>query len=230
MKILLCSMLLISISTVCAAAQQSCPRIPPSPQAPLANPPKKNPPAPELSVVRGDGENPTLVFLGDSLTAGDGASAPDKRFPYVVAHSFDKPRAFESYARGGLTSTTIADLFQHIPVPEESVVIIWIGRNNTERPDVIVNDVTRAVSHISGRRFIVLSVLHALYDTAMPGGADFAKFKKINDALSAAFPENFLAVGLDLVCADRKDNTHPNDNGYSKVAHQVAAELKKRNW
>ncbi|MBN8998808.1 MAG: SGNH/GDSL hydrolase family protein [Rhizobiales bacterium] len=214
-----------------AFALDNCPRLPDPPKKAASQPDKPRPPPEFLVRTGGDSDQGgRLVFLGDSLTAGSTASSPEFRLAPQVSDLYGG-RRYESYANGGLTSTQIRNLASRESFPPDAVVIIWAGRNNAGKPDVVAADVQAIVDQIAPRRYLVLSVLHPLFDAGYtPGDPEYEGYARVNRKLAETFPHNFVVVGADFECGDRADNTHPDDSGYTKVAAAVHAALQERGW
>ncbi len=193
--------------------------------------PSKAPP-PRFIVKRGGIVEPTLVFLGDSLTQGAGVSDTTQTYPMQVIENIAQPeRRYEIYAIGGQDSTTLSTLFGEHRIPAKAVLIIWLGRNNNlSKPEVVVADISQVLLQHPVSNFLVLSVLRGRYESEQPGGERYKQIAALNEKLKAEFSSNFVDVGTELNCSDRIDNVHLDSNGYKKIANIVADELRRRSW
>lgn len=86
--------------------------------------------------------------------------------------------------------------------------IFWYGRNNYWERQQVLDDVAASVAFLEPcTKFVVLSVLNGAGE--IPGTWSYIRIKELNDALAAAYPDNFLDVRSYLV--SRYDATIPAD-------------------
>jgi hypothetical protein len=201
------------------AAAEFCPEwVPPQQvqqQAPAEPPARPT----QFYPVSGGAKSPALDFIGDSLSAQNGA-----RFPRTTAQ-LGHDRQFNVYAIGGQTSATIADLFAGVPVGNDAVGVIWVGRNNVPIGDKALDDASRIAGRFESGRYVVVGILPGRYKADQPGQLNRAKLDKANTALRDHFGDRFVdVVGL-LSCDDYQDNIHLTDAGYDKVARAVSARI-----
>jgi hypothetical protein len=130
---------------------------------------------------------------------------------------------------------------------DESIISIWIGRNNPAATDTVVSDVQSMVNLLKGptKCYVVLSICNGKGEV-YEGSA----FQKTNDALRSAFPDNFCDVRSAVVAgynpadpqdvADhsidttpaslRGDSVHFNADGATIVAKTVYAFMQAKGW
>lgn len=208
---------------VAIAAEAAVPAPPPAVAVAPAAP--RLPPT-AFTPTGADGIGPSLIFLGDSLTEGAGATAPEFAYPALVAGA----RAFTVYASAGQTSTVLSSIFKGVDLPEDAVVIIWMGRNNFRDTAVVLHDIANTVEQIGDRHYLVLGMISGRYYSEQPGREGFAAMSILNGALAAAYPHNFVPLGDDLLCSDRVDAIHLGDDGQRKIADTVGAAIAARGW
>ncbi|WP_370676030.1 SGNH/GDSL hydrolase family protein [Pleomorphomonas sp. PLEO] len=179
--------------------------------------------------MQGVGNEPGIIFVGDSLTQGDGATSKETSYPKRAIEALDKPRKFVVYAAGGKTSTAIADVFSKETVGAYDIGVIWVGRNNVSQREKIVEDVKQISQKFESKKVLVLGVLKGLRMSEQKGkiGQDI---DQINNDLRSAFPNAVLDVRTVLACDDYRDNIHLNDRGYAKVGALVQSEITSRGW
>lgn len=184
----------------------------------------------QAPTLYGGGSNGSpLVFVGDSLTAGAGATTLRHAYPEQLSGLLGD-RRFEVIARGGADSDTILADFEGRAIPEDAVTLIWVGRNNYINPLQVVGDIARIVELLPNKRFLVLSILKGAYANEAPGQPGSAAIDSLNAALEQQYSYRFLPVGQSITAADRTDNIHLNDVGYAEIAAEVKANLQAKGW
>lgn len=132
---------------------------------------------------------------GDSLTAQD--------YRQYLAQILGRNCFNHGY--GGKTSTYIRDQFLSGFNPDRTQ-IIWVGRNNYTRTDVVIDDIRDMVAAFGKQNFIIMMPPNGYYGTfgaaeglypedgngEMRGGSEYAKFTELADRLSKEYPANFL--------------------------------------
>lgn len=178
-----------------------------------------------------DGLVSSVVFYGDSLTAGAGAS-PGRDYANLVARFFDA--ASVMIAAGGATSTEIAELAQGAGAPRADTALLWLGRNNYAEPETVVADVARTVALLgSVTRFRVLGVISSSEDEERPGTPRANAIDDLNERLRTRYGSRFIDVARVLderaggraAPSVRSDHVHLNDRGHALVAASVIASL-----
>lgn len=134
---------------------------------------------------------------GDSLTAQN----------YAQYLSQILGRNCFNHGYGGKTSTYIRDQFLSGFNPDRTQ-IIWVGRNNYTRMDVVIDDIRDMVTAFGKQNFIIMMPPNGYYgdfgteDDLFPypedgsgemrGGTGYDKFMELTDRLSKEYPANFL--------------------------------------
>lgn len=179
--------------------------------------------------MQGVGEEPGIIFVGDSLTLGNGATSKEMSYPKRTIKAFGEPRRFVVYAAGGKTSTAIAGAFSKETIGANDIGVIWVGRNNVSQREKIVEDVKQISRKFDSKKVLILGVLKGLRMNEQKGkvGQDI---DQINNDLRTAFPNTVVDVHTVLACDDYHDNIHLNDRGYAKVGALVQREITLRGW
>ncbi len=74
-------------------------------------------------------------------------------------------------------------------------VVIWAGRNNSGQQAIILSDIAAMVAALpSPKHFVVLSLTNRDSDSEFAGGAGYAQIIGVNQALAAAYPNNYLDI------------------------------------
>jgi hypothetical protein len=179
----------------------------------------------EFGEWEGGEGGPELVFLGDSLTAGNAA-----RYPWTLSELQDD-RAFRAYATGGAPSGPLVELFEEVEIGADAVGLIWIGRNNpVEDADALIADLRAVAARFVSGNYLVLSFLSGRFESEQPTEPRREAIDRLNEEIAASFPDRFVDVRPALACADFDDNIHLTDEGYDKVAALVSAALDARGW
>lgn len=118
--------------------------------------------------------------------------------------------------------------------------IIWAGRNDAwSKPDTILANIRAIVDAIDvqEKRFVILSVLNGQNEGT--GTTAHRSITTLNETIRQAYPSNFLDVRASLAAGTpddtvpanlRADSIHLNDAGYGRVADEVSAFLRDRQW
>lgn len=164
-----------------------------------------------------------LVFVGDSLTHGQGASSRDFSPPELISKALGE-RKFQAFEKRGLGSTDILSGLDDVAIPADGFGVIWVGRNNTRDPEVIVRD-AKAIAEKFGDSHLVVSVLYARFENDKYDKGTFERIKLINSRLKETFGTRYVEVGDTLNCIDYKDDYHLADSGYQKVSREITSAL-----
>lgn len=138
---------------------------------------------------------------------------------------------------------------------EYDIDIIWLGRNNTSSEDltnICLDAIAACVKHLKAKnkRFVVMSILNGEYVNEYKDGNVYQRIINANNAIKAAYPENYLEVrgplvrsynpelpqdvldfSRDIVPASlRNDNIHLNDAGYDILEGLVYNFIKSKGW
>lgn len=177
---------------------------------------------------------PTIVFLGTSLTAGYGLD-PDSAFTVLVQHKIDSAGLQFRVVNAGVSGESSAGALRRIDWllrQPPSFLVIETGANDGLRgqsPDSIqanIQEMIDRVRVISPSTRIVLAGMEALPNL----GAEYVRrFRAIFPALAKAnrLPLiSFLLVGVAGVDSlNQQDGIHPNPAGSRIVATTVWREL-----
>lgn len=131
-----------------------------------------------------------IELWGDSLTAQNYGKYIEGTTVYT--HGF-----------GGKTSTYIRDEFLS-NFNKEATQVIWVGRNNYQEIDVVIDDIRDMVSTLTHNNFIIMCPPNGYYgefgtngedgNGEMKGGSNHSKFLELERRLSEEYPSNFLNI------------------------------------
>jgi lysophospholipase L1-like esterase len=172
-----------------------------------------------------------LVFVGDSLTLGVGASEPTANMPARVSALFGGAgRRFKVLGVQGAMAPTMRDAVLREKLQPADVVVIWLGRIGAANPETLpaIREIT---AHVPGGRYLVLSVIRRVdYTYEQPGTRAYEAVTRLNADLASDFGDHFVVVGEDVGRADHSDEMNLNDHGYAKIAKTVFDALTARGW
>jgi lysophospholipase L1-like esterase len=144
----------------------------------------------------------------------------------------------------GETSTQIKNRMVAATDKSGHVAIIWAGINNYTSGSTVISDIAVMVASLAEpKRYVVMSLLTGT--NQLSGSTDYTQVMTINNALAAAYPDNFLDIrgylvsqydsgvpqdvtdhGHDIVPSTlRFDFIHLNPTGYLLVAQSVQERL-----
>ena len=175
---------------------------------------------------------PTVLFVGDSLTAGYGVE-PEEAWPAVLAADWKRrglPWRARNAAVSGATTAGVADEVAWALTPDVKLVFVCIGGNDGLRGAPLTELKKNVGSLISGLRKRGVRVALAGMKIPPNYGEPYAR------GFAAVFPElarengvAFMPFLLDGVAADpalnQADGIHPNAAGHRRVAAAVSAFL-----
>ena len=108
-----------------------------------------------------------------------------------------------THGYGGQTSTYIRDKFLS-EFNEDRTQVIWVGRNNYNEVDVVIDDVRDMVSALGTDDFIIMCPPNGQWGSfgtngedgtgEMKGGDSYKNFLEIERRLAAEYPSNFLNI------------------------------------
>ena len=154
----------------------------------------------------------TIQFAawGDSLTAGCEATTPSTNCSYPYALSQDLNTTVFNGGVGGETSTQIAARQTAETGDYGYCQIIWAGRNNYSSQATVLADIATMVGNLTSPKcFLVLSILNGYGNSESKGQSNYNLIIALNQAIQAAYPNNYLDIREALV-ADY-DPTNPED-------------------
>ena len=118
---------------------------------------------------------------------------------------------------GGNTSTQIATRMLAATDKYGDITIIWAGRTNYWSQSQVLADVASMVSVLSSpKQFLVMSVLNGNLPGETKGSSNYNAIVSMNNALAAAYPNNYLDIRSYLVSQYNQENPadvidHSND-------------------
>lgn len=179
----------------------------------------------------------SVYCWGDSLTQGSGSTAWND-YPSALSKLKRVP-----YYNGGVAGETAQQIVARMlldPIHvRNGTVVMWMGRNNVTGSNPVTTILTQlaiAVAALGHTRYVILTVTNASDEPS--GSANFITITAINDAIIAAYPNNYLDIrsilatdpGSVIPAALRSDTIHLNDAGYLVVATSVDAFLTGKGW
>jgi lysophospholipase L1-like esterase len=225
-------LLIVAVLAVLAAVFSACAASPPArPAQPAPPPARPAQPAP-----------PVAVFLGDSYTQGDGATAPGARWVNLVATA--KGWDFVNLGRGGtgylVTSSgcglsvcpNYAGMIPEVAKESPDVIVVAGGQNefhafNTTRQDVI--DAIRKTYAELHARFPEAQIIAVGPSTPWDVNPDVALFDRVVQDAAASAEARYVSLIEPNVIGDgmlAEDKVHVNDAGHRAIAERVTAALR----
>lgn len=120
-----------------------------------------------------------------------------------------------THGYGGQTSTYIRDKFLS-EFNEDRTQVIWVGRNNYNEVDVVIDDVRDMVSALGTDDFVIMCPPNGQWGSfgtngedgtgEMKGGDSYKNFLEIERRLAAEYPSNFLNIRKAVVEGWRMGN------------------------
>jgi acyl-CoA thioesterase I len=165
-----------------------------------------------------DSPGSAVVCLGDSITAGVGAS-PGRGFPELLAE-----RLGREVINDGVPGDTAADGLARLPqvlAQDPWLVIVELGGNDMLR-QVPVEQTEAALGEIL-RRLLAARVLPVVVAVEGPfGGSHGAMFERLEKRYRVPLVRDALRRIL-FDPSLKADEVHPNDRGHARLAEAVAA-------
>jgi hypothetical protein len=183
-----------------------------------------------------------IAAWGDSLTR---AYAPKLALAYPARTVFN----------GGVGGESSAQIRVRMVADTEKatwIAVLWYGRNNWQQQAAILRDLALSVESLAAgnERFVVMSVLNGNTPAQRSGGVDYNKFMLLNEAIAAAYPNNYLDIrsylvsmydptkpqdvidhSYDVVPSSlRTDVVHLTSAGYQLVANRVKQFIDTKGW
>jgi acyl-CoA thioesterase I len=167
-----------------------------------------------------DSPGSAIVCLGDSITAGVGAS-PGRGFTAVLAE-----RLGRDVLDDGVPGDTAADGLARLPqvlAQDPWLVIVELGGNDILR-QVPIEETEAALGEIV-RRLLAVRVLPVLVAVGGPFGSRHADmYDRLGDRYHVPVVRRVLRDIL-LDPALKADEVHPNDEGHARLAAAIAARV-----
>jgi len=201
----------------------------PAPQNPSASA-KEAPPQPEVA--------PSIIFLGDSLTAGYGLSE-SQAFPALIEERLRAEKSnlevINAGRSGDTTSGGLARLDWYLKERiNPQALVIFLGSNDAMRGvplETMEENLKGIIEKARGFRKdldIFLVELRTFPNMGADYGEEFQKlFSRVaeeKDVTLLDFPLGDVAGNAEL---NQKDGIHPNEEGTRKVAAHIWADLKR---
>lgn len=184
---------------------------------------------------------PVVAFVGDSYSAGAGASAPDKRWTTLV--SSQQGWVESNLARGGTGYLNTAgkdgcgldycpnylEMIPDVVAAKPDIVVVSGGRNDRWKTDA---EFAKAASSLFGELRAQLPDAKLLVTTPVwdddKAPAEMVRIKSVVVANATQYGATILDIGEPLSGrpdAVAADGGHPNDLGYSLIADAVNVAL-----
>ena len=179
----------------------------------------------------------TILFFGDSLTAGFGLSSADKAFPAQLEKEFTKAGKKVKVINSGLSGETSAGglsridwvLRQHI-----DVFVLELGANDGLRGlplDQTKKNLQSIIDKVKAKYPKAKIVLAGMMVPPNMGKSYSDEFKKVYPDLSSKNKCQLIPFLLDGVGGNEKlnqpDGIHPNDEGHKIIAKNLAKFFEK---
>lgn len=206
--------LLAALASACGRDRDAAeaPEIPPAP----ATRPRS---APEVR------EGPSVVFLGDSLTAGYGLS-PDEAYPALIEERLRKAGYPHHVVNAGVSGDTSAAALRRLERAlrgDVDVLVIALGGNDGLRglpPSELERNLQQMIDTARGRG---IDVLLAGMEAPPNFGPGYTReFREVYTRLAEQDGVQLLPFLLDGVAGDaalnQDDGIHPNAEGQRRVA------------
>ena len=167
-----------------------------------------------------DSPGTAIVCLGDSITAGVGAS-PGHGWVDVLAARLGQP-----VVNAGVSGETAAEGLARLPqvlAEDPWLVIVELGGNDILR-QVPIESTEQALDEIV-RRLLAARVLPVLVAVSGPFGGRHAEiYDRVGDRYRVPVVRDVLR-GILRDPSLRSDEVHPNDLGHARLGEAVAATL-----
>jgi acyl-CoA thioesterase-1 len=180
-------------------------------------------------------QNKTILFFGDSLTAGYGLS-PESAFPALVEKELNKENKKVKVINAGLSGETSAGGLSRIdwtlrqPI---DVFFLELGANDGLRGlpiDQTKKNLQAIIDKVKSKYPKVKIVLAGMMVPPNMGKAYSDEFKKIYPNMANKNKAKLIPFLLEGVAGDEKlnqaDGIHPNAEGHKIVAHNLVPFLR----
>ena len=179
----------------------------------------------------------TIVFFGDSLTAGYGLIDPSAdAFPAVIQTKIEEAHLPWRVVNAGLSGETTAGGLRRVdwilrqPV---DIFVLALGANDGLRgipPDVSRRNLEQILEHVRARYPAAKLVMTGMQMPRQMGSGFSAAFGKIFSAVAEKYGTALVPFLLDGVGGrvelNQGDRIHPNPAGHALVAENVWAVLR----
>lgn len=182
-------------------------------------------PAPALPA-----SEPTIVFLGTSLTAGLGLD-PDSAYPALIQRKLDAAGLEYRVVNAGVSGESSAGALRRVDWilrQPPAVLVIETGANDGLRgqdPDSIRANIHGMIARVREKSPATMVVLARMEAMPTLGATYVNRFRNIFPAVAQAEGVPLLPFILDGVAAidslNQQDGIHPNEAGARRVADNV---------
>lgn len=233
----LSGLLLLAIPTACGGTEPAAPPPEPAraPEETAAEPaPAPDPAAGDRAATgRPAGDRPTVVFLGDSLTAGY-QLAEEQAWPALVAERLAEEglpiRAVNAGVSGDTSAGGLARL-DWVLRAEPDVVVVELGANDALRGQDLASTESNLRRIVERLREEGVAVLLVGLQIPPNYGPDYAqRFTALFPRLAAEYDLPLVPFLLERVAGETSlnlgDRIHPNAEGHRIIAETVAPHLR----
>lgn len=173
--------------------------------------------------------DPRIIFLGDSLTAGLGLDVEDS-FPSVIQDRLDREGYAYRVVNAGVSGDTSAGGLRRLEWAmtdgEPQVLIVALGGNDGLRglpPEQLEQNLAAIIEQGLGKGLIVM--LAGMEAPPNFGGDYTSRFRKVYSTLAGRYKVRLIPFLLEGVAGDpalnQADGIHPNPRGAKIVADLV---------
>lgn len=182
------------------------------------------PAAPSAPVV----DQPAIVFLGDSLTAGYGVD-PDQAYPALIAEKLKAERLPYRVVNAGVSGDTTAGgvrRLEWILNSEVKLLVVALGANDGLRGLPLAESRKNLEAIVNAAVDRQIPVVVAGMKLPMNYGADYRRdFERLYPSVAKQFGATYLPFLLEGVAAvpalNQADGLHPNAEGQKRIAEHV---------
>jgi acyl-CoA thioesterase I len=178
----------------------------------------------------------TLVFFGDSLTAGYGLDDPDEAYPALIQQKIDGARLPWHVVNAGLSGDTTAGGLRRLDwvlKQKTDMIVLALGANDGlrgVRVDATTTNLRAIIERIRGQRPETIIVLAGMKIPTNLGPEYTKAFADIYPALAREYKLPLIPFLLEGVGGhpelNQADGLHPTTEGQKIVAKTVWAVLK----
>lgn len=177
---------------------------------------------------------PTVVFLGDSLTAGYGVG-PDVAFPALIDQQLDEQKAPARIINAGVSGETSAGGRSRIDwllKQKVDVLVLALGANDGLRginPAATETNLAAIIERAREKRPAIQILLTGMKVPPNMGDAFAASFEGIFPRLAERYQlplVGFLLEGVGGIAEmNLQDGIHPNEAGHQQIASLILPKL-----
>jgi acyl-CoA thioesterase-1 len=177
----------------------------------------------------------TLVFFGDSLTAGYGLDDPDEAYPSLIQQKIDEARLPWHVVNAGLSGDTTAGGLRRLDwvlKQKTDLIVLALGANDGlrgVRADATAANLRAMIERIRSQRPGTIIVLAGMKIPTNLGPEYTKAFAEIYPALAREYKLSLIPFLLEGVGGhpelNQADGLHPTTEGQKIVAENVWAVL-----